>query len=198
MNLREDHIFPFKRIIVLGTTGAGKSTFSRRLADLMGLDLIELDALHWGPNWLEVPDDIFLDKVKEAMGAEKWIVAGSYHIARDLILPHAEVAIWLDYSIWRILWQLTRRTLARWWTQELFWGTNRENLCVHFKFWSTDSLYNWLFRTYWKRKKEYPFILALPQHKHLKAIRFKHPREADAWLQLIQREVAETHNNRQA
>lgn len=182
-------IFPYRRIIVLGTTGSGKSTFSTKLAKLMDLDLIELDALHWEPDWLEVPDDIFLERVRSSISAEKWIVAGSYHIAGDLIWPKAEAAIWLDYSIWRILWQLTLRTLIRWWTKELFWGTNREKLWVHFRFWSTDSLYAWLFKTYWKRRREYPLILAQPQHKHLKVIRFKHPGETDAWLRTIHDEI---------
>lgn len=180
--------FPFHRVIVIGTTSSGKSTFSRQLAKLLGLDLIELDALHWESNWREAPDDVFLARVKKAISTEKWIVAGSYHIARDLIWPQAEAAIWLDYSLLRILWQLTRRTFTRWWTQEILWGTNRENLWVHFKLWSTDSLFHWLFKTYWKRKREYPLLLSLPQHKHLKVFRFKHPKETSEWLQIISKQ----------
>ena len=178
-------LFPYHRIIVIGTTCSGKSTFSKRLADLLGLSLIELDALHWEPNWQEVPNDVFLARVESATCAEEWIVAGSYHIARDHIWNKAEVAIWLDYSFWRILWQLTRRTFTRWWTQELLWGTNRENLWVHFKIWSTDSLFHWLCKTYWKRKQEYPIVLAMPRYRHLKVIRFKRPRETNEWLKNI-------------
>jgi adenylate kinase family enzyme len=177
--------FPYSKIIILGTTSSGKSTLAKRLAEMLGLDLIELDALHWEQNWREVPDEVFLASVETATKAQRWIVAGSYHIARDLIWARAEFAIWLDYSLGRILWQLTHRTFRRWWTQELLWGTNREHLWVHFKLWSTDSLFHWLFKTYWKRKREYPLLLSSTQYEHLKIIRFRHPRETEAWLQNI-------------
>ena len=177
--------FPYSRIVLLGTVSSGKSTLSRQLAELLDLDLIELDALHWEPNWKESPDEVFLAHVEKATSAQRWIVAGSYHIARDLILARAELAIWLDYSFWWILSQLTYRTFKRWWTQELLWGTNREHLWVHFKLWSVDSLFHWLFRTYWRRKREYPELLNLPQYRHLKVIRFRHPGETAEWLQII-------------
>jgi adenylate kinase family enzyme len=177
--------FPYSRIILLGTTSSGKSTLSKRLADLLDLELIELDILHYEPNWKVVPDQVFLAQVKTAIKAERWIVAGSYHVGRDLIWSKADFAVWLDYPLWWILWKLTSRTFTRWWTQELIWETNRENLWVHFKLWSTDSLFHWLLKTYWKRKQEYPTLLALPRYKHINVIRFTHPRETDEWLQTI-------------
>ena len=177
--------FPYSHIIVLGTTSSGKSTLSKRLADLLGLKLIELDVFHYEPDWKVASDDFFLTQVKTAIKAERWIVAGSYHIARDLIWSKADFAIWLDYRLWWILWRLKSRIFTRWWTQELIWGTNRENLWVHFKLWSTDSLFHWLLKTYWKRKREYPMLLALPQYRHVHVIRFKHPRETDKWLETI-------------
>ena len=177
--------FPYSRIIVLGTTSSGKSTLSKRLADLLGLELIELDVLHYEPNWKVVPDEVFLTQVETAIKTERWIVAGSYHIARDLIWSKAEFAIWLDYPLWWILWKLTSRTFRRWWTRELFWGTNREPLWTHFRFWSTDSLFHWLLKTYWKRKCEYPTLLALPQYRDIKVVRLKSPRETDQWLKII-------------
>ena len=177
--------FPYSHIIVLGTTSSGKSTLSKRLANLLDLELIELDILHYEPNWKVVPGDFFLTQVETAINAKRWIVAGSYHIARDLIWSKADFAIWLDYPLWWILWQLTSRTFRRWWTQELIWGTNREHLWAHFKLWSTDSLFHWLLRTYWKRKREYPILLALPQYKHINVVRFKHPKETNKWLQTL-------------
>jgi adenylate kinase family enzyme len=51
--------FPYKRIVVIGTTSSGKSTLAKQLAEKIGGDYIELDALYWEPNWvaaeLEVP-----------------------------------------------------------------------------------------------------------------------------------------------
>ena len=177
--------FPYKRLVVIGVTSSGKSTLAEKLANRLGLNYIELDALHWEPNWQSAPLEVFRARVEKATQAEKWIVAGNYHVVRDLIWPKAEAVIWLDYPLGTIFWQLSRRTVTRWWTQELLWGTNREPFWVHFKLWSTDSLYHWLFKTYWRRKREIPFLLTQTEHKHLSLIRFHHPEETQAWLESL-------------
>jgi adenylate kinase family enzyme len=179
------HSFPYKRVVVVGVTSSGKSTLAEKLAKRFELNYIELDALNWEPNWQAAPSEVFRARVEKATQAEKWIVAGNYHIVRDLIWPKAEAILWLDYPLLTVLWQLTRRSFTRWWTQELLWGTNREPLWTHFKFWSTDSLYHWLFKTYWRRKREYPTLFSQPEHQHLKLIRFAHPNETEAWLKSL-------------
>ncbi|HMB22935.1 MAG: adenylate kinase [Chloroflexota bacterium] len=175
--------FPYQRVIVIGVTSSGKSTLAEKLAKRFDLNYIELDALNWEPDWQAAPLEVFRARVEAALAqSEKWIVAGNYHVVRDLTWPRAEAVIWLDYSIWRVLWQLTRRSLRRAWTRELLWGTNYEPFWIHLKLWSTDSLYHWLFKTYWRRKREYPMLLSQPEYRHLKLLRFTHPNETEAWI----------------
>jgi adenylate kinase family enzyme len=174
--------FPHQRIVVIGTTSSGKSTLAKKLADKLGYDFIELDALHWEANWQEAPLDVFRERVRVATQAERWIVAGNYSVARDLVWSQAEAIIWLDYPFLLVLRQLTRRTLKRWWYQEELWNGNREKIWWHFKIWSDESLFKWLFKTYWRRKREYPMLLALPEHRHLHLIRFKRPKETNGWF----------------
>jgi len=175
--------FPCQRVVVIGTTSSGKSTLAERLAKQLNLNFIELDALYWEADWKEASLEEFRERVEDATKAERWVIAGNYHVVRDLVWPKAEAVLWLDYSLGRIFWQLTRRTFTRWWTQELLWGKNRERLWEHFKLWSQESLFHWLFKTYWRRKRETPELLALPEHQHLKVIRFTHPNETDEWLE---------------
>jgi adenylate kinase family enzyme len=179
--------FPYQRLVVVGVTSSGKSTLAETLARRFDLNYIELDALNWEPNWQSAPLEIFRARVEKATEADQWIAAGNYHVVRDLIWHKAEVVIWLDYPLRTVLCQLTRRTFKRWWTQELLWGMNREPLWVHFKLWSTDSLYHWLFKTYWRRKREIPMLLSQPEHQHLKLIRLKHPAETKEWLEGLAR-----------
>lgn len=174
--------FPYKRLVVIGVTSSGKSTLAQRLAKRFNLNLVELDALHWEPNWQSAPLEVFRLRVERATRAERWIVAGNYHIVRDLVWPRAESVIWLDYPFLTVLWQLTGRTFHRWWTQELLWGTNRESVWDHFRLWSKDSLFNWLFQTYWRRKREYPMLLSQPEHQHLSLTRLRSPNETEEWL----------------
>ena len=174
--------FPYKRVVVVGVTSSGKSTLAEQLAKRFDMDFIELDALNWEPNWQAASLEVFRARVEKATQAEKWIVAGNYHVVRDLVWPKAEAVIWLDYPLLTVLGQLTRRTFSRWWTQELLWGTNREPLWNHFKLWSNESLYHWLFKTYWRRKREYSMLLSQPEHRHLALIRFTRPRELEQWM----------------
>ncbi|MCX6642578.1 MAG: adenylate kinase, partial [Candidatus Bathyarchaeota archaeon] len=157
-------------------------TLAKKLSEKLCLDFIELDALHWEPNWVEAPDAIFRKRVETAISSERWVVAGNYKIVRDLIWSRADALIWLDYPLETIFWWLTRRTFKRWWSQELLWGTNRENILVHFKLWSQDSLYHWLFKTYWQRKREYKQLLSEPRNAHLTVVHFKSPHEAEKWF----------------
>jgi len=174
--------FPYRRIVVVGTTSSGKSTLAKSLADKFDLNFIELDALHWEPNWHEAPDNVFRERVDGATYAERWIVAGNYQIVREIVWSRAEAAIWLDYSLPRVFWQLTIRTFRRALLHEELWNGNREKLWWHFKLWSDESLYHWLFKTYWRRKREYPQLFADPRYAHLTVIRFGSPREANEWM----------------
>ena len=176
--------FPYRRLIVIGTTGSGKSTLAEQLSKRLDLEFIELDALQWLPNWEHLSDEDFRARVDEVTRTPRWVIAGNYSIARNVSWPRAEAIIWLDYPLWTIFWQLWRRTWRRWWTQEILWGTNRERLWSQFKIWSAeDSLFHWLFKTYWRRKREYPQLFALPEYSHLKVFQMKTPQETDNWLQ---------------
>ena len=187
------HSFPYKRIVVIGVTSSGKSTLAENLAKQFDMKFIELDALHWEPGWQEAPPEVFRGRVLDATEADKWAVAGNYREVRDITWSRAEVVIWLDYPFLTVLSQLTRRTFRRWWTRELLWGKNRESLWTHFKLWSEESLFHWLLKTYWRRKREYTMLLSQPEHRHLQVIRFKHPRKTQAWIKHLrpQMEVME-------
>lgn len=177
--------FPYQRIVVIGTTSSGKSTLAKQLAEKLHLNFIELDALHWEPNWRPAELHIFRERVASAMRSNAWVVAGNYHVVRDLIWPQAQAVIWLDYPFPVVFWRLLTRTIRRAVTREELWNGNRETFWTHLKLWSEDSLFHWLFKTYWRRKRETPSLLQMPAHQHLKVSHFKHPRETDEWLRSI-------------
>ena len=173
---------PYQRIVIVGTTSSGKSTLANRLAKIISADFIELDALHWEPNWVEAPDEIFRERVERATNSQIWVVAGNYSIVRDVIWQKAEAIIWLDYSFHIVFWRLLTRTIRRSVTKEKLFADNVESFWTHLKLWSEESLFNWLFKTYWRRKRDYPILFASPEYAHLKVIRFKHPKETEDWL----------------
>jgi adenylate kinase family enzyme len=174
--------FSSKRIVVVGTTSSGKSTLASQLAKKIGGGFIELDALHWEPNWVEAPDEVFRKRVETATNSPVWVVAGNYHVVRNVIWQRAETILWLDYPLHIVFWRLFTRTIRRSVTKEKLFGDNVESFWTHLKLWSDESLFHWLFKTYWRRKREYPMLFALPENAHLKIIHFKHPKEMEQWL----------------
>ncbi|MCJ7738800.1 MAG: adenylate kinase, partial [Anaerolineae bacterium] len=118
----------FRRVVVVGTTGAGKTTVARFLVDTCGIPHVELDVLYWGPNWTPVPPDIFRERVARAVAQNAWVVDGNYSVVRQLIWQRADTVIWLDYRFLTILRQLISRTFRRIFRREVLWSGNQESL----------------------------------------------------------------------
>jgi len=175
--------FPFRRVIVVGTTGSGKTTFSAALARRFSLVHIELDALHWAAGWQEVPDSLFREKVEHAIRTPAWVVDGNYHTVRDLTFPRADAVIWLDYPFLLNFWRILSRTIRRIVTREILWNGNRESIFEALKIWSEESILFWFFKTYWRRKRDYPALSLSPEYAHLVWIRLRHPKEAERLLE---------------
>lgn len=172
-----------RRINVIGTSGSGKTTLARQLAERLGCAHIELDALNWEPNWTMAPTDVFRQRVTDALSGECWTVDGNYSRTRDLIWARADMVVWLDYSLPRIYWQLTRRTFRRVFSREELWNGNRERFWVQFT--SRDSIFYWVWTTYKRRRREYPVLLVKEENRHLTAVILKSPRQTKQWLASI-------------
>lgn len=182
--MREQWTQPGRRIVVIGTSGSGKTTMARRLGERLGVPHIELDELHLGPNWVEVPDEVFREQTLRALdGREGWTVDGNYSQVRDIVWPQADTVVWLDYSLPLMLWRLTRRTFGRAIVKEEIWHGNKENLYTHL--FTKDSLYWWVLTTYKTRRKEYPVLLQSPEYAHLIKIRLRSAREANRWFERV-------------
>jgi adenylate kinase family enzyme len=95
-----------RRIVIIGPSAVGKTTLSARLARILGVPHIELDAIHWGPNWTPAGRDAFCATVDRALSGDGWVVDGSYSSVRHIVWPRADTVVWLDYGLPRVLWQL--------------------------------------------------------------------------------------------
>ncbi|MBN1979154.1 MAG: adenylate kinase [Anaerolineae bacterium] len=172
-----------QRISVVGTSGSGKTTTAGQIAGRLGIPHVELDALHWEPNWTESPLEVFRERVTQALSGKTWAVDGNYGKVRDIVWSRADTVVWLDYALPVILWQLVRRTVHRCVTQEELWGGNRETLGK--ALFSRESILLWALKTYRRRKKEYPALLGRPEHAHLALVRLRSPRETHKWLSIL-------------
>lgn len=171
------------RINVVGTTGCGKTTFAKALAERLGVPCIEIDALFWRPGWEQTPDEEFLPLVDQVTKGDCWVLDGNYSRTRGITWLRAETIIWLDYSFPRVFVRLLRRTFRRAASQEELWDGCRERFRTSFL--SRDSILLWCLKTYWRRRANYPKLLTSPEHAHLQFVRLNTPRRAQRWLETI-------------
>ena len=173
----------FRRILVWGTSGCGKSTLGRQLGTILSVPFFELDDLWHLPGWQTRPVAEFQEKVAELASQESWIVAGNYRNAREILLPRADMVIQLDYSkplvmkrvIWRTLWRILKH--------EVCCNGNYEGCRKSF---SKDSIILWAWTTFDKRKAEYAELFKRQDLVALRKLRFRSPRETQAWLMSLQ------------
>ena len=167
------------RVVVIGSSGAGKSTFGRRLAEACDLKHIELDALNWAPGWRNrsaaAPEE-FERLIEMAIAADCWIIDGNYRAAMARALPKATHLIWLDFRrdvvMRRVIWRSFARAISG---QEVWPGSgNRES----FHSWldkgypireSWDSFHRW--------RMQHTQLFAEPQLSRLDRRRLGDPRE---------------------
>jgi adenylate kinase family enzyme len=172
-----------KRVIVIGSSGAGKTTLARELSARLDIPHVELDSLYHQANWQPASSEDFLTSVRAATSRGSWVLCGNYYsrIGQE-IWPQADTIIWCDYSFPRVFWQLLRRTLVRVARRAELWNGNRERLSVLF---TKDSIIIWMLQNWKKQKNRYEEMFRNPTIPAT-LIRLKNPKERKEFLEAIE------------
>jgi adenylate kinase family enzyme len=169
-----------QRVVVIGTSGSGKTTLAGRLAAALGHEHIELDAIHWMPDWEMRPLDDFREKVTAATTGDRWVIDGNYSKVRDIVWGRATTVVWLNYSRAVVLWRIVTRTLLRSLRQEVLFSGNRESLST--AMFGKESIVAWSMSTFSRRRREYPQLFKETAYAHLKVVELRRPKHAAALL----------------
>lgn len=101
-----------RRVLVIGSPGAGKSTLATKLAQRTGLPLFHLDQQYWQAGWVETDKAIWQEKVEEIAARDRWIIDGNYGGTLPPRLERADTVILLDYPTWLCLARVLRRIFS--------------------------------------------------------------------------------------
>ena len=100
-----------KKILVIGSGGAGKSTFSRRLSEKIGIEVFHLDKLYWRAGWIEPLKDEWQKTVETLLKQSEWIMDGNFGGTMEMRLAACDTAIFLDLPRTVCLYRILKRWL---------------------------------------------------------------------------------------
>ena len=98
-----------RRILVIGSGGAGKSTFAVALGNQLGLPVIHLDAHFWRPGWVESPKPEWRERVAQLLARDAWVMDGNYSGTMDQRLAACDTVIFLDLPSLVCVWRVIKR-----------------------------------------------------------------------------------------
>lgn len=111
-----------RRILVVGSPGAGKSTLATKLAAISGLPLIHLDAHYWQAGWRKPPREAREEQVAELLRGDTWIMDGNYRGTFATRLAAADTVVLITLPVSNACFALFRVAYAT--------GDARAPICI--------------------------------------------------------------------
>ena len=174
--------FPYKRTIIFGSTGVGKTTMVKHISEEFSLPIIDIDSLRREAGKTATPEETFSQLVTESVNSDTWIIDGSYTSVQDIIWPRAEAIVWLDFSFWVSLSRLIKRSLYR-----VFIRKKSERPVKGRYQPPSERASNYLRAIFTsnQRRKRYFAALHNSKNKHLHIVRLSSPDDVTTWLDLL-------------
>ncbi len=98
--------------MVMGVSaGAGKSTFARKLGELLEINVYHLDTLYWKPNWIEASLEEFVANQEEIVTLNEWIIEGNYSHTYDIRVGRADTIIYIEPHLMICLFRVLKRRI---------------------------------------------------------------------------------------
>ena len=164
-------MFNYKKIIVIGCSGGGKSTFSKQLAEITGIPLYHLDNIYWQPDASNLERPEFIKRQKEIMKTDCWIIDGNYGGTIKYRLKKCELVYFFDIAPEICIEGVLNR------------DKDRTDIACELE--PDDELLNFI-KNY-RVKSKPKLIRLLKKHPKTKVVTFTERKEADEYLYELRR-----------
>lgn len=165
-----------ERVLIIGSNGAGKSTFSFRLAEKTGLPLIHIDQIYWRDTWDVTPEAEFDRRVQAETQNPRWIIEGNNLRSLPRRLVRADTVFWFEFPPPLCVLNIFRREWA-------YRGRVRPDMpdqCVSrcdMKFLQMVWDFN--------RRNHRKIAAMLPNAENIRVIRFTNYRQVEGYLRTL-------------
>jgi len=146
-----------QKIVIIGTSCSGKTTLAKTISSKLNIRHIELDRLHWKPNWIKREAEDFKSLVNREIKEKSWVAEGNYSAVREALWSSSTTIIWLNYSFATVLYRAISRSFKRAVTKEVLFSENTESF--KHSFLSKESIILWVVKTHSKNKERYLKLL---------------------------------------
>jgi adenylate kinase family enzyme len=99
----------FKKIMIFGRPGSGKSTFALWLHRQYGHPLHHLDKYFYEENWIERDYQEFLRIQQEIVNTKAWIIDGNAIHSLAMRYERAHVVLYFNFPRWRCFLRIIKR-----------------------------------------------------------------------------------------
>ena len=175
---------PMNRVVVIGSSGSGKTTTARAIANRLDLPYLELDSVYHQPGWEPLPDEEFARRVSEFSAGSRWVIDGNYtsHAMPDVVWPGADTIVWLDPPMATVMWRVISRTVRRAVTRETLWNGNKEPLTNFYSRDPNENIILWAWTRYDIVRRRYEKALDTDAWSHAGVHRLRSRRDVGKFL----------------
>ena len=163
---------PYCRVVVVGCSGAGKSTFCNALSSRLDVPHVERDRLG------ELGSDVYRAAVDTVLSTPAWVFDGAPYYVEASVYGVAQAVIWLDYSRTVVVGRAIGRALRRTFGKSDF--PDAPQSWWHHWFGAGSPWFAW--KVYTARRHEFGGLASRSDLGQFTVIRFGSPAKAEEWL----------------
>lgn len=149
---------PLARWWFIGSSGSGKTTYARTVAEAIGAPHFELDATFHQAGWTPLEESEFRSRVTGFVAQDRWTLDGNYRAVQAIVFARADVIVALQLPRAVVMRQVIARTLRRWYTREELWNGNREPLANFVRWDPEKSIIRWAWTRYERRARQMDWL----------------------------------------